>query len=291
MKKTIALFIIILAFVALLSVYGATAAVVVPKDNSVQYGDGPILDSDMDGLTDEAERTVYGTDPYNPDTDGDGILDGTEVMNGTDPLDPASPGSVGLPVSNSIPWAWYVSRGSGLVAFFLLYLVVFLGLAIRLPGIRSVVSPAYALTTHHWLSLQALAMVVLHFTALSFDKFTNLTWPEILIPFVSKYQPVWVACGIVGFYVMVIVVATSFWKQHIPFRMWRITHFLNVFLYAVVVAHAYFLGTDLQDPTIHTIFIAMNAVLAVLILWNMGLKVLGVIRRRTPTQPLAPPTE
>ncbi|MFP2929144.1 Ig-like domain-containing protein, partial [Pyxidicoccus sp. 3LG] len=45
------------------------------------------LDSDDDGLTDEEEGTL-GTDPNNPDTDGDGIPDGIEVnTGGTDPLD------------------------------------------------------------------------------------------------------------------------------------------------------------------------------------------------------------
>jgi gliding motility-associated-like protein len=30
------------------------------------------------------------TDPLNPDTDGDGVLDGTEVSDGTNPIDPCS---------------------------------------------------------------------------------------------------------------------------------------------------------------------------------------------------------
>ncbi len=47
-----------------------------------------ILDSDQDGLT-NAEEKLYGTDINNPDTDGDGYSDGTEVMSGYDPLKPA----------------------------------------------------------------------------------------------------------------------------------------------------------------------------------------------------------
>ena len=42
------------------------------------------LDLDRDGLLLEDE---YGTDPDNPDSDGDGHLDGEEVLAGTDPLD------------------------------------------------------------------------------------------------------------------------------------------------------------------------------------------------------------
>jgi len=49
-------------------------------------------DTDGDGLDDAAEAGA-GTDPANPDTDGDGLLDGDEVLNtGTDPLNPDTDG-------------------------------------------------------------------------------------------------------------------------------------------------------------------------------------------------------
>lgn len=51
----------------------------------VANGSGNSGDSDNDGLSDAEETGIYGTDPHNPDTDGDGILDGQEVSNGTDP--------------------------------------------------------------------------------------------------------------------------------------------------------------------------------------------------------------
>jgi len=43
-------------------------------------------DPDNDGLSNEEEEAL-GTDPQNPDTDGDSINDGQEVIDGTDPLD------------------------------------------------------------------------------------------------------------------------------------------------------------------------------------------------------------
>ncbi|MCB9760311.1 MAG: hypothetical protein H6739_10785 [Alphaproteobacteria bacterium] len=46
-------------------------------------------DTDGDGLTDGEEVNDYGTDPLNPDTDGGGAADGLEVLaDGTDPFDP-----------------------------------------------------------------------------------------------------------------------------------------------------------------------------------------------------------
>lgn len=48
-------------------------------------GNNLVDDPDQDGLTTEEER-LYGTDPMNRDTDGDGYSDGVEVKSGYDPL-------------------------------------------------------------------------------------------------------------------------------------------------------------------------------------------------------------
>lgn len=55
----------------------------------VEYAvSGGVLDSDGDGLLDVEEEKL-GTDPFDPDTDRDGLSDGEEVKaHGTNPLDP-----------------------------------------------------------------------------------------------------------------------------------------------------------------------------------------------------------
>ena len=45
-------------------------------------------DTDGDGINDEIEIEITGTDPTNPDSDGDGILDGTEDLNQNGVVDP-----------------------------------------------------------------------------------------------------------------------------------------------------------------------------------------------------------
>ena len=47
-------------------------------------------DDDGDGLTDSFETQEAGTDPRNPDSDGDGAGDANELLAGSDPLDPES---------------------------------------------------------------------------------------------------------------------------------------------------------------------------------------------------------
>ena len=45
-------------------------------------------DTDADGLTDLEEVKTWGTNPLNPDTDGDTYLDGAEVSDGYNPKGP-----------------------------------------------------------------------------------------------------------------------------------------------------------------------------------------------------------
>lgn len=54
-------------------------------------------DADGDGLYDDDETDVYGTDSSNPDSDGDGADDGQEVYDGTNPLVPDASGVMTTP--------------------------------------------------------------------------------------------------------------------------------------------------------------------------------------------------
>jgi Cu/Zn superoxide dismutase len=73
-----------------------------PDGDEVAFGSDPLdpadfpavqagpEDTDDDGLSDDDETNVHGTDPTSADTDLDGVSDGDEVDAGTDPLDATS---------------------------------------------------------------------------------------------------------------------------------------------------------------------------------------------------------
>jgi hypothetical protein len=59
--------------------------------DEVIYGTDPLNpDTDNDLLVDGDEINLYSTDPLNPDTDNDGYRDGAEASEGSNPLDPQS---------------------------------------------------------------------------------------------------------------------------------------------------------------------------------------------------------
>lgn len=67
-----------------------------------QHGTDPNNpDTDGDGLTDGAEVNDHHTDPTKPDTDGGTVDDGTEVENGTNPLDPSDDVAIDDDIKNN----------------------------------------------------------------------------------------------------------------------------------------------------------------------------------------------
>lgn len=83
----------------------------------------PGSDTDSDGLTDVEETSVYGSNPNNPDTDGDSFIDGNEVLHLYDPTRP-SPAKLdsnpamttyagALPVRFLLPEAWATLPAGG----------------------------------------------------------------------------------------------------------------------------------------------------------------------------------
>lgn len=173
-----------------------------------------------------------------------------------------------------IPWGWYVARSSGIVAFLLLYLVIFLGLAIRTPGLKKIIQPCYSYPIHCWLSIQALLFALIHSLSLLFDNFFTFSLRDIFIPFAFQSEKLNTNLGIIGLYLMIIIVISSYARRFIGQKLWRIFHFLNIVLYIFVVIHAFLLGTDLKIPLIRNIFIWLNAFLVFLMLNNLTFRFL-----------------
>lgn len=176
-----------------------------------------------------------------------------------------------------VPYAWYLARSSALVGFFLLYLSIFLGLAIQIPLLNRIIKPFYSLKIHCWISFQALIFAAVHGVSLLFDQFISFNWKNILIPFyplteiqAQQIDVGFLALGIVGFYIMLLLVASSYLRKGLSTSLWRAVHFLNVGLYIIVIIHSLYLGTDLKNPGVaRDIFIYANGFLIVLFIINI----------------------
>lgn len=175
---------------------------------------------------------------------------------------------------------WYATRSSALLAYALLYLSIFLGISIRIPWLNRLVGPVYSYSVHCWISLQALVFVMAHSVFILADNFMNFKLVNIIIPFypIAENQMTgisleFLALGILSFYLMLVLVVTSYLKKVIGHTLWRGLHFLNIGLFAIVFIHGLYMGTDLKGGPMRYIFIAANAFLVFLFLINIFIRI------------------
>lgn len=148
-------------------------------------------------------------------------------------------------VAHGVPVVWLVARASGLVAFGLLTLSVWLGLALstRLLGPRR---QKALFGWHRTLVWTALSMVGLHIGAVLLDPVLHFGPLAALVPFVAPWKPVGVAAGVVGGWLTLVLALSFRAKRWIGHRGWRVLHFASFGAFVLFLGHALAVGTDVK---------------------------------------------
>lgn len=149
---------------------------------------------------------------------------------------------------SGMPVAWLVARAAGLVAFGLLTLAVWLGLAMstRLLGPRR---QKELLGWHQTLVWTALAMLVLHGCALLIDPTLKFGFLAVLVPGTAPWRPLAVAAGVVTAW-LVLALALSFRvRRRIGQRQWRLFHYAGFGAFSLALGHGLTAGSDLRGTT------------------------------------------
>ena len=145
----------------------------------------------------------------------------------------------------SLPIAWYVVRASGLVAFGLLTLSVWLGLAMstRLLGPKR---QKGLLGLHRTLAWTGLSMIALHAFALLFDPVLHFGLASVLVPFAAPWRTGAVAAGVVAGWLGLALASSFRLRTWIGQKGWRRLHYASFAAFALSLGHALVVGTDLR---------------------------------------------
>ena len=108
--------------------------------------------------------------------------------------------------------------------------------------------------------------------SLLFDSFINLRVVDLLIPFVSPYKPIFLALGIFGFYLLLLVLATSLYTMTSHAKFWRSVHFFAFPMYILIFLHSYLVGTDTKEWWMQIIYWGSAAVVGGAILYRLAWK-------------------
>lgn len=145
---------------------------------------------------------------------------------------------------STLPIAWFVARGAGLVAFGFLTASVWLGLAMstRLLGSRR---QKRLLGLHRTLSWMGLTALGLHAGALLLDPTIGFGPADVLVPFAASWHPVAVAGGVISGWLMLMLAASFRVRNRIGQKVWRTLHYASFAAFLLALLHAITSGTDL----------------------------------------------
>jgi sulfoxide reductase heme-binding subunit YedZ len=143
---------------------------------------------------------------------------------------------------------WYTTRSTAIVAFVLLTVSMFLGIAATQRSFARRQWPRFATQDlHRNVSLLALGFMLAHIVTTLLDTFVYVGWWSMVIPGTSPYRRLWVSLGTISFDVIVVVIATSLVRNRLPLRLWRVVHWSVYGVWPLAFVHFLETGTDAAD--------------------------------------------
>lgn len=156
---------------------------------------------------------------------------------------------------NGVHTGWYLSRSTGLVAYFLSWLSTFAGLMITGRQAQQWPGVFQANDIHRQASLASVIMMSIHSTVLLLDGYIGYTWQSLFIPSPNgPYLPFAVALGQIAFPLIVVVTVTAEWRSTIG-KTWRWIHAAAFFTFFAGALHGILAGSDTRVSMISLMYV------------------------------------
>ncbi len=164
---------------------------------------------------------------------------------------------------------WYLTRGTGVVALVLLTAGVVLGV---LTSTRWVAPrwPRFVVAgLHRNVTLLAVAFVFAHVLTTILDGYAPIGLRDAIVPFVSRYRPVWVGFGALALDLLLAVIATSLLRARLGLRSWRLVHWLAYVSWPVALVHAFGTGSDARSGWFGLLALAAVGTVVLAVIWRV----------------------
>jgi methionine sulfoxide reductase heme-binding subunit len=106
------------------------------------------------------------------------------------------------------------------------------------------------LQLHKFTGYSAAIGILLHIVLIPLDPKSGFTWGDLLLPAWTKHQPLANTFGSVAFYLIGVVVISSYYKDKIKASLWRALHFLSYFAVVPLILHSIITDPKLEDRPI-----------------------------------------
>jgi hypothetical protein len=165
---------------------------------------------------------------------------------------------------------WYLGRSAGLVAYWLLFGSVALGIAVSSRVFDGMLARPWVFEVHKFLSIFVLLAMLFHVLILIPDPWAKFTLTEMFVPFKSHYRPTPVALGTIAFYGSLVVTASFYLKRFIGGQKgWRWLHYTTFALFLMALLHGLLSGTDSERPAVQYSYLASGAAVLFLVFFRI----------------------
>ena len=168
----------------------------------------------------------------------------------------------------SNPAIWYAARASGVAAYVVLSVVVSLGIGLGGKA-QNRRWPRFSIEEiHRFGGLLVGSLIGIHVLAIAADSFLPFSLTQLLVPFTSRYRPLWTGLGIAAAEILLALAITNHYRRRLRYRFWRRAHYLNFAVWTAATLHGLGSGTDRRAPWLLLLYAASAASVIVLALWR-----------------------
>jgi sulfoxide reductase heme-binding subunit YedZ len=176
------------------------------------------------------------------------------------------------------PIDWYAARAAGVIAYAVLTGVVLIG--VTMAGRKRFERwPRFALEdVHRFGGLFLGSLVAIHVIAIAIDAWLPFSLQALVVPFMSRYRPVWVGLGVAAAELLIALAVTNHYRRKMRYRVWRRAHYLNFAVWTAATLHGVGSGTDRSAPWTLALYAAATSSVAAATVWRLTRRRWGVAR-------------
>ena len=169
----------------------------------------------------------------------------------------------------SSPVDWYAARAAGITAYLLVSGVVLLGLTMAAKK-QFARWPRFTVEdVHRFGGLLVGSFVTIHVAAVAIDAWLPFSLQSIVVPFISRYRPLWVGLGIAAAELLVALAVTNHYRRRLSYRFWRRAHYLNFAVWLAATFHGLGSGTDRSAPWALAVYATAVSAVTAAIAWRV----------------------
>jgi predicted ferric reductase len=174
--------------------------------------------------------------------------------------------------SQSDTTMWYLTRATAVAAYAVLAVLVALGL-LRSTARRAGERMTWVVDeVHQFLGMLFGILVGAHLLTLFLDPYISFNPANFIVPLNEPYSPLAVDVGVVALWTVVLVLSSSWLRRHLPYRFWRLLHYLGFVTFALVTIHGLFAGSDSSMLWMRAVYAGSAAAIGFLVLVRLFMR-------------------